>query len=83
MIFVFLNIGVNGVVFYDLLFNNEEFCRNVFFVKVDEVKSLFVFFDGDIFIGLINVILNSVFIFVVYVDVKNGNVLKVLYDNKK
>ena len=56
----FLNIGVNGAAFYDLLFNNEEFRRNVSLAKADEVKSLFASFDGDISIGLINVTLNSV-----------------------
>lgn len=34
----FLNIGVNGAAFYDLLFNNEEFRRNVSLAKADEVK---------------------------------------------
>ena len=79
----FLNIGVNGAAFYDLLFNNEEFRRNVSLAKADEVKSLFASFDGDISIGLINVTLNSVPTFAAYADAKNGNALKALYDNKK
>ena len=78
-----LNIGVNGAAFYDLLFNNEEFRRNVSLAKADEVKSLFASFDGDISIGLINVTLNSVPTFAAYADAKNGNALKALYDNKK
>lgn len=39
----FLNIGVNGAAFYDLLFNNEEFRRNVSLAKADEVKFIRLF----------------------------------------
>ena len=50
----FLNIGVNGAAFYDLLFNNEEFRRNVSLAKADEVKSFIRLFSMEIFsIGLI------------------------------
>ena len=79
----FLNIGVNGAAFYDLLLNNEEFRRNVSLAKAEEVKSLFASFDGDISIGLINVTMNSAPTFAAYADAKNGNALKALYDKKK
>lgn len=79
----FLNIGVNGAAFYDLLLNNEEFRRNVSLAKAEEVKSLFASFDGDISIGLINITMNSAPTFAVYADAKNGNALKALYDKKK
>ena len=79
----FLNIGVNGAAFYDLLLNNEEFRRNVSLAKAEEVKSLFASFDGDISIGLINVTMNSSPTFAAYADAKNGNALKALYDKKK
>ena len=79
----FLNIGVNGAAFYDLLLNNEEFRRNVSLAKAEEVKSLFASFDGDISIGLINVTMNSAPTFAAYADAKNGNALKALYNKKK
>ena len=79
----FLNIGVNGAAFYDLLLNNEEFRRNVSLAKAEEVKSLFASFDGDISIGLINVTMNSAPTFAAYADAKSGNALKALYDKKK
>ena len=79
----FLNIGVNGAAFYDLLLNNEEFRRNVSLAKAEEVKSLFASFDGDISIGLINVTMNSAPNFAAYADAKNGNALKALYNKKK
>ena len=79
----FLNIGVNGAAFYDLLLNNEEFRRNVSLAKAEEVKSLFASFDGDISIGLINVTMNSAPTFAAYAAAKNGNALKALYDKKK
>ena len=79
----YLNIGVNGAAFYDLLLNNEEFRRNVSLAKAEEVKSLFASFDGDISIGLINVTMNSAPTFAAYADAKNGNALKALYNKKK
>ena len=57
---MFFNVGVNGGEFYNLLFENKKFRRNVSIAKADEVKSLFSSFNGDISIGLINVTMSSV-----------------------
>ena len=78
-----LNIGPNGEELYNLLQENEEFRNTVSISKAEEVKALFASFNGDISAGLINITMGKDPAFVAYADVKNGNALKALYDNKK
>lgn len=79
----FMNIGANGEALYSLLQENEEFRNTVSISKAEEVKALFASFNGDISLGLINVTMGQNPAFVAYADVKNGNALKALYENKK
>ena len=79
----FMNIGANGEELYNLLQENEEFRNTVSISKAEEVKALFASFNGDISAGLINITMGKDPAFVAYADVKNGNALKALYDNKK
>lgn len=78
----FFNIGANGEELYNLLQDNQEFRNNLSVAKAEEVKKLFASFNGDISVGLINVTLNSAPTFAAYAQVKNGEALKALYDNK-
>lgn len=79
----FMNIGANGEALYNLLQENEEFRNTVSISKAEEVKALFASFSGDISLGLINITMGQNPAFVAYADVKNGNALKALYENKK
>lgn len=79
----FMSVGANGEELYNLLQENEEFRNSVSISKAEEVKALFASFNGDISAGLINVTMGKDPAFVAYADVKNGNALKALYDNKK
>ncbi len=79
----FMNIGANGEELYNLLQDNEEFRNTVSISKAEEIKTLFASFNGDISAGLINITLGKDPAFVAYADVKNGNALKTLYENKK
>lgn len=79
----FLNFGINGEAFYNLLLENEEFRNNMSIAKADEVKKLFASLNGDISAGLINVTMNSAPTFAAYAEMENGTTLKALYDNKK
>lgn len=78
----FLNIGANGEELYNVLQDNKQFSNNISVADADEVKKLFGSFNGDISVGLINVTMNSAPTFVAYAEVKNGDALKTLYDNK-
>lgn len=79
----FMNIGVNGEALYNLLQENQEFRNTVSVSKAEELKALFASFNGDISLGLINLTMGKVPAFLAYADVKNGNALKALYENKK
>lgn len=78
----FLNVGANGEELYTLLQDNKEFRNNLSVAEAGEMKKLFDSFDGDISVGLINVTMNSAPTFAAYAEVKNGDALKALYDNK-
>ena len=79
----FMNVGANGEETYNLLQDNPDFRNTFSLAKADEIKELFASFNGDISAGLINFTMNNAPTFAVYADVKNGNALKALYDNKK
>lgn len=80
---MFINAGIKGDGFYNLISNSKEFRNTISIAKADEVKELFSSFNGDISAGLINVTMNSAPTFLMYADVKNGNALDALYKNKK
>ncbi|MDE6163773.1 MAG: DUF4836 family protein, partial [Bacteroides sp.] len=80
---MFFNIGVKGEGFYNLLSENKEFRHTISIAKADEVKELFGSFNGDISAGLVNVTMNKAPTFMMYADVKNGNVLETIYKNKQ
>ena len=80
---MFFNVGVKGEGLYNLLSENKEFRNTVSIAKADEVKELFGSFNGDISAGLINVTMNSAPTFMMYADVKNGNALETIYNNKQ
>lgn len=79
----FLNIGANGEAIYNLLQENPEFRSTFSLAKAAEVKDLFASFNGDISVGLINVTMNQAPTFAAYAEVKNGNALKAIYNNKQ
>lgn len=79
----FLNIGANGEELYNLLQDSKEFRSSMSVAQAEEMKKLFGSFNGDISIGLINVTMNSAPTFAAYAEVKNGDALKALYENKK
>lgn len=79
----FINVGANGAELYNLLLENEDFRNSVSVAKAAEVKELFTSFDGDISAGLINVTMDNAPTFAAYADVKNGNALKTIYQNKQ
>ena len=80
----FLNVGANGAELYNLLLENEEFRNNVSIAKAAEVKELFNSFNGDISAGLLNVsMMNNNPTMLAYADVKNGDALKTVYNNKQ
>ncbi len=80
---LYCNIALKGEEFYNLLSENEEFRNTVSIAKADELKELFQSFNGDISAGLINITMNSVPTFMLYAEVKNGDVLESLYNKKE
>ncbi|WP_303013107.1 DUF4836 family protein [uncultured Bacteroides sp.] len=80
---LFLNLGIKGENFYQLLSENQEFRNTVSIAEADEVKELFSSFNGDISVGLINVTLGNTPTFLLYADIKNDDALQTLYKNKQ
>ncbi len=79
-----LSIGANGEEFYKLLLENKEFRDQVSLAEADDIKAIANAFKGDITIGLLDVgVMSSEPGFVAYAEVKEGNTLQALYENKQ
>ncbi len=87
-----LSIGANGEELYKLLVDNEMFRNQVSLTEAAEIKNLLHSFKGDITIGLLNVGIENgtssygsknAPSFVGYAELKDGDVLKKIYENKQ